>query len=149
MLPPAETPAAETAVRPPVRWHLKPYLHLALSIILSAASQPLLKLGADQVHAAASHWPEWLLPLRWLASGWVWLGILAIIASLLSWLHSLRTIPLTIAASLTGFQHVLVPLASWAWLGETIGPLRSTGIVLVLLGVLITAREAARLEEKL
>jgi multidrug transporter EmrE-like cation transporter len=135
--------------RAPVRWHLQPYLHVALSIVFSAAAQPLLKLGADEVHAAASGGPAWLLPLRWLASAWIWLGIGAIIASLLSWLHALRTVPLTIAFNLSGFIHVLVPLASWAMLGERIGPLRAAGIALVVLGVIITAKEAVKLEEKL
>jgi undecaprenyl phosphate-alpha-L-ara4N flippase subunit ArnF len=45
--------------------------------------------------------------------------------------------------------HILIPLSSWIFLGELIRPLRWCGIALVLLGLAIIAKPAARLEEKL
>src|SRR4051794_27671647 len=47
--------AASTASSPePAKapWHARPYVHLWLSILFSAASQPLMKHGSDQVHLA-------------------------------------------------------------------------------------------------
>ncbi len=46
-------------------------------------------------------------------------------------------------------MHILVPLSSWIFLGEAILPRRWLGIGLVLVGLLIVAKPAARLEEKL
>lgn len=142
------TPASAPARTP---WYFGAYHQLALSIVFSASAQPLLKKGADRVHLVmeAAHAPDWHSPFYFLLDLWAWLGIVAIIASLLSWLHALKTVPLNIAFNLAGIIHVLVPLASWMFLGEFISPLRWSGILLVTLGVVITAKEAVRLEEKL
>src|SRR5262245_45917319 len=60
------------------------YQQLALSVLLSAAAQVFLKLGAGSEAG-----DEWLGFSR-LHSGWVWMGIGAMVASLFSWLYSLR-----------------------------------------------------------
>jgi drug/metabolite transporter (DMT)-like permease len=75
--------------------------------------------------------------------------MLLIIGSLFSWLFALRTIPLSVAFTLAGATHVLVPLGSWIWLGEEIPAKRWCGILLVTLGVLVSARPATVVEEKL
>lgn len=84
-----------------------------------------------------------------LRSGWVWLGIVAMIGSLFSWLHSLRYVPLSTAFTLAGAVHFLVPIGSWLFLGEVISPKRWLGIGLVLAGVLVSAKPATAAEEKL
>ena len=117
-------------------------LQLAGSIVLFAASQLLLKRGAG---AAA----EGVFNFAALASVWVWLGIVAEVASLVLWLGALRTLPLGMAYNLSGITHVLIPLGCWGWLGESISPLRWAGIALVLAGVALSARSAAAVEEKL
>ena len=115
---------------------------LAVSILLSAGAQLLLKRGAGVESDSAFNFAA-------LASGWVWLGIIAMIASLFTWLSALRTVPLGVAFNLTGATHVLIPLGCWGWLGESIPPLRWAGIALVLAGVIISARPAAAVEERL
>jgi len=131
--------------RPIVRrpWYLNPYLHVALSVLLNSAAQPLLKHGADNraIHA--------VLGISGLLSGWVWLGIACMISSLLSWLYAMRFVPLNIAFSLGGIAYIIVPLLSWGFLHDHISLQRWLGIALVTIGVLVTAREAVRLEEKL
>jgi undecaprenyl phosphate-alpha-L-ara4N flippase subunit ArnF len=148
--PDPDAPRGEPA-RARAPWYRGAYYQLAFSILLSTASQPLLKIGADHVHVVmeAARAPSWQTPVYFLMSGWAWLGIFAQIASLLSWVYALRSVQLNIAFNLTGIAHVLVPLASWIFLGEFISPLRWVGILLVFLGVLITAQEAVKLEEKL
>ncbi len=107
-----------------------------------AASQFLLKLGADS--AIAQSW----IDFSQLRSGWVWLGIVASIGSLLFWLNALRRIQLSVAYNLSGLLHVLVPLGSWWLLEEKIGGRQWIGIALVFLGVMITAPAVARAEGK-
>jgi len=132
-----------TSVPPPSPPAFNPYLTICLSIVLDAAAQVLLKIGADH---SLNHGGFGLSGLR---SGWVWLGILALISSLGSWLYSLRFVPLNIAANLTGSVHVLVPLACWIFLGEHISFVRWTGITLVIAGVYLVARPLLQAEQKI
>ena len=120
-----------------------PYVQLALSVVFSAAAQLLLKRGSGI--EAEDSW----LGLESLRSGWVWLGIGAMIASLFSWLYALRFVPLNIAFTLAGAIHFLVPIGSWLWLGEAISGRRWLGIVFVLAGVIVSAKPATDVEEKL
>ncbi len=122
---------------------LNPYIQIGISIVLSAGAQLLLKRGADD----AEH--ETVLGFSGLLSGWVWLGIFALIGSLVSWLYALRFIALNVAYNLTGLIHVLVPLSCWMLLDEKISPLRWLGILLVVAGVVVTARPLVRIEGKL
>lgn len=117
-------------------------LQLALSIVFFTAAQLLLKRGATAAADSAFNFGA-------LASPWVWLGIVAEIASLVTWLGALRTLPLSVAYNIGGLTHVLIPLGCWGFLGESIPPLRWLGIALVLAGVVLSARSAAEVEEKL
>ena len=135
MSPSHSTPSS---ARPPV---LNPYLAISISIVLDAAAQVLLKVGADRAITPGS------FGLAGLHSGWTWLGILALIASLGSWLYSLQFVALNIAANLTACVHVLVPLACWLFLGEKISVVRWAGIALVIAGVFMVARPLLRAEQ--
>jgi len=117
-------------------------MQVFLSVVLMAASQMLLKRGADS--AVARSW----IDFTQLRSGWVWLGIVASIGSLGCWLNALRHIQLSVAYNLSGLLHVLVPLGSWWLLLEKIGGRQWIGIGLVFLGVMITAPAVARAESK-
>lgn len=144
MLSPHAAPAAEPSPAPRARpWFFNPYVQIALSIVLSAASQIFMKRGADEtVHEA-------VLGFAGLHSGWVWLGIVTMIVSLVSWLHALRFVPLNIAYNLTGAGYALVPLSSWIFLGEHISLLRWAGILLVVAGVVVIARPLMKIEDRL
>jgi drug/metabolite transporter (DMT)-like permease len=139
---PIEEAMSEQA-KPRKGWFFNPYTQLLLSIILAAAAQLFLKRGADKSV------PEIWLGVEGLLSGWVWLGIAAMVASLFSWLYSLRFVPLNIAFNLAGLVQVLVPLGAWLLLGERIGLTRVCGIALVLAGVYTIARPLMQVEEKL
>jgi drug/metabolite transporter (DMT)-like permease len=119
-------------------WFLKPQTQVFLSVLLVVVSQVCLKLGADS--AVSRSW----IDLSQLRSAWVWAGIVTMIASLLSWLHALRSIQLNIAYNLSGMLHVLVPLSSWLVLGETITIRQWLGIGLVFIGVMITSGPAEK-----
>ena len=125
-----------------------PWFQLALSVVFVAVYELLLKLGATETaHIAGARW-AWT-GISGLASLYVWLGIPLIILSLITWLHVLRYIPLSIAFPVSQVVHVLVPLSSWLLLGEFITSLRWCGIALVSLGLAIVAKPAARLEDRL
>lgn len=124
-----------------------PWLHLWLSILCVTIYELLLKRGATATAHLADRW-AWT-GISGLASPYSWVAILFVILSLLSWLHVLRSIPLSIAFPISQVVHVLIPLCSWLFLGEVIISLRWCGIALVLLGLAVVAKPVARLEERL
>ncbi|XHR27827.1 MAG: hypothetical protein ACFUZC_18075 [Chthoniobacteraceae bacterium] len=120
-----------------------PYFHIILNVVLAAAAQVFLKKGADE-SATLSLFVSMLMSLR---SLWTWAGILCIIGSLLAWLHALRFVPLIIAFNVAGLLHVVVPLVSWLFLGETLSVTRCVGIALVFFGVLVVVKPVIKMEE--
>jgi drug/metabolite transporter (DMT)-like permease len=128
----------------PARPLFNPYATIAISVVLDASAQVLLKIGADHSIATGS-----VVGVAGLMSGWVWLGIIAMVTSFGSWIYSLKFVPLSIASNLTGSVHVLVPLICWSLLGEHISPLRWMGIIMVITGVFIIARPLMNMEKKL
>lgn len=129
------------------RWFLNPWTQLAICVLLATAAEIFLKLGAVATADPNSAW-SWT-GLTGLRSGWVWWGILASVISLFNWLATIRKLPLTIAFPVGNAVHILVPLSSWIFLGEAILPRRWSGIALVLIGLLIVAQPAAKLEARL
>ena len=123
-----------------------PYLQIFLTVLLTAAAQILLKVGADTSAANNSIW-SWL-GVAELASAWTWLGIFAFVASFGGWLYALRFLPLGLAFALTNGVHIFVPLGSWFFLGEHIGLLRGGGILVIIAGILLLAQSVAKVEEK-
>lgn len=124
-----------------------PWLQLALSVLCVFLSELLLKRGASDTANPAQAW-SWT-GVTGLASPLVWLGIIFVIISFISWLYVLRYIPLTIAFPLSRVVDILVPLGCWFFLGEAISTRRWCGIALVVIGLAVTAKPVARLEERL
>ena len=124
-----------------------PWLQLALSVACVLASELLLKRGASQTANLSSSW-SWT-GIASLASPLVWVAIIFVIISFLSWLYVLKYIPLSVAFPLSRVVDALVPLGCWIFLGETISSLRWCGIALVVIGLAIVAQPIARMEERL
>ncbi len=130
-------------------WYLSPYLHLAINGLLVTASELLLKRGATATaHVPVPRWLAWT-GITALGSWWVWAGIACYIASFLNWLHVLRWVPLSVAFPIASSVHALIPLGAWLLLGETISPLRWSGIALIVLGIGFIAQPLVRAEEAL
>src|SRR3982751_6548588 len=93
-----------------------PWLQIAVNALIVTASEIFLKLGARDTAPLTRSW-DWS-GTTGLLSPWTWLGIIFMILSLVSWLYVLRHVPLSVAFPLSNVVHVLVPLASWIFLGE-------------------------------
>jgi len=135
----------ETEIRP--RGLRNPWLHLIISVVCVAIYELLLKRGASETADPNSSW-SWT-GLTGLGSIYVWIAIVFVIVSLLTWLYGLRYLPLSVAFPISQSVHVLIPLGSWLILGENIVTLRWIGIALVSLGLAVVAKPVARLEEEL
>ncbi|MEY2501850.1 MAG: hypothetical protein QOI07_2184 [Verrucomicrobiota bacterium] len=130
----------------PAGWR-NPWLHLAVSIACVTIYELLLKRGAVETANPNSSW-SWT-GLSGLGSVYVWIAIVFVILSLITWLQVLRYLPLSIAFPISQAVHIFVPLGSWLILGENIVTLRWIGIALVSLGLAVVAKPVARLEEEL
>ena len=124
-----------------------PWFQFVLNIIFVVVYELLLKAGASSTASRAGNW-SWI-GVSALASPLTWLAIAIIIVDLIIWLYILRHIPLSIAFPLSRAVDVLVPISCWLILKEAISPLRWCGIALVILGLVIVAKPAAELEERL
>lgn len=124
-----------------------PWAQLALSQLCTLASDLCLKRGASAVAHLA---PEWAWTgITALASPLVWLGIVLIILSFITWLYVLRHMSLSVVFPASQVVHVMVPLGSWLVLGEKISAVRWIGIALVVLGLFFVAKPVAKMEERL
>ena len=124
-----------------------PWLHLAISITCVTIYEMLLKRGARETAHLSETW-AWT-GLSGLLSIYVWIAIVFVILSLVTWLYVLRYLPISVAFPIAQSVHILVPLGSWLILGENIITLRWIGIAFVSLGLAVVARPVARLEEEL
>ncbi|MGI9087190.1 MAG: EamA family transporter [Chthoniobacterales bacterium] len=124
-----------------------PWFQLALSQTFTMVGDLCLKHGAmTTIHLS----PAWAWTgLTGLASPMVWLGIIFLILSFITWLYVLKHLPLSVAFPVSQVVHIMVPLGSWLVLGELISPLRWGGIALVLIGLAVVAKPVAKLEERL
>lgn len=108
-----------------------------LNAVLSTMAEVLLKIGAVQPSTISL--PAPLSFISAIFNGWVILGIVAYIVSLSFWLAALSKLPLHLAYGLSSSMHLLVPLASWLVLHETIPVGRMVGMLFVLGGVVLLA----------
>src|ERR1700730_1786884 len=126
---------------------LNPWFQLGFGVVCVLIYELLLKRGATET-AHVSEKLSWT-GITALASPLIWLAMLIMIVSLLSWLYVLKYIPLSIAFPLSRVVDVLVPLSCWLILGEHISSRRWCVIALVIIGLAIVANPVARLEERL
>ncbi len=124
-----------------------PWFQFVLNVIGVVVYELLLKAGAAATADPTKAW-SWF-GVNALASPLTWLAIVVIIVDLVIWLYILKYIPLSIAFPLSRTVDVLVPIGCWLVLRETISPLRWCGIALVIIGLVIVAKPAAELEERL
>ena len=143
----AAAPARPAARPAGVAWFFNPYAQLAVGALLVTASELLLKKGATAAPGLSG--PGAWLGVGALASGWTWGGIVCYVLSFASWLYVLRFVPLGVAFALINVVHVLVPVGAWLLLHEAISTRRWVGISLVLGGIALVARPAAKAEEAL
>lgn len=126
---------------------LNPWFQLGLNVVGVVVYELLLKVGANATADLSESW-IWT-GITGLVSPLIWLAMALMLIDLVIWLYILKYIPLSIAFPLSRLVDVLVPISCWLVLHEDISLRRWFGIALVLLGLAVVARPAARLEERL
>jgi multidrug transporter EmrE-like cation transporter len=115
-------------------------LLLFLVSLNTIASQLLVKKGVTQlggIHALAEL-PRFML--RAATSPWIVLSICLQVIGYLLWFVVVTREKLGVAVAITGaIFYVLMALSSWYFYGETLAPIQSIGIGLIVLGVICVA----------
>ena len=115
------------------RW--SPVAIVILNAMLATCAEVLLKIGATQ--PLAIRLPAPIAFLSAVFNLWIVLGIVAYVGSFFLWLAALRRLPLHFAYGLASIVHILVPLACWLVLHETIPIGRLVGMLFILAGTLM------------
>lgn len=119
---------------------LKAVIMLIVSVSLGAAGQLCLKNG---VNLLGENVPIVEI-LKGIFTPYVFTGFLLYGLSSLIYLWVLSKLSLSFAYPFVALSFVMVMIASWALLGETLPPLRIAGAAFILLGVLTVAASYPR-----
>jgi multidrug transporter EmrE-like cation transporter len=111
------------------RWF--PIIFVLLSSCSVTAAEVFLKLGATSTTTGSNWSPALIL------NPWVIAGIVAYVGGLALWLIGLPHMALHLAYGLAAIVHLLVPLASWLFLHESIPLGRLAGMFLILAGSIV------------
>jgi drug/metabolite transporter (DMT)-like permease len=119
-----------------------PVVFVLVAVVISVLGQVSLKVGMNQVGAidAGSLARPMETLMQVFSTPLVWLGLSCYGVSALLWLVVLSRLDLSYAYLMLASMYVLIPLVSWLFLGERIPPMRWLGMVVVVLGVVIVAR---------
>jgi drug/metabolite transporter (DMT)-like permease len=128
----------------PIALRAKTYVLLALIVLFGSAGNVLLSRGMKQLGAVRVGSAKGLVSLFTgiFTSGWIWIGIGALLLFLgcsmvvLSWADYSYVVP----ASAT--VYAVVPLVGHLLLGEKVGPLRWVGILIICAGVCLVGHTA-------
>jgi drug/metabolite transporter (DMT)-like permease len=115
-------------------------LLLVLVSINTTASQLLLKKGVTQLGGikTIADFPHFMV--RAISSPWIVLSVCLQIAGYLMWFLVVTREKLGIAVAFTGASfYIFMAFSAWYFYGETLTVLQSTGIALIILGVICVA----------
>jgi drug/metabolite transporter (DMT)-like permease len=115
-------------------------LLLLLVAINTTASQLLLKKGVTQLGGvkAFADFPRFIVLA--ISSPWIVLSVCLQIVGYLMWFLIVTREKLGVAVAFTGASfYILMAFSAWYFYGETLTALQSTGIALIILGVICVA----------
>jgi multidrug transporter EmrE-like cation transporter len=109
------------------------YLFALLSIVLGSVAQVSMKIGANQFHSSKSLLANYLN--LYVLIGFILYGISAVL-----WIYALSKIPLSIAYPMVSFGYIIVVIASYFILHEPINVLKSVGLFIIIIGVVLISK---------
>ena len=136
----------------------KTYVLLALMVAAGSAGDVLLSKGMKQIGEVRDWSPAalWDVFLQVFTSPTIWLGIAGLLTFFVCYMLVLSWADLSYVLPASATSYVIVPLLGYFWLGETVKPLRWTGVAFICLGVALvgstphtTTRGSAPAEEPL
>ncbi len=117
------------------------FLLVITGVLLNAAAQLLLKAGVRHMGVIKLQFATIV------AAGWklafephILGGLACYVVSVVVWILALSRVPVSIAYPMLSLGYVVTAVAAWAMFGESLGPMRLTGIAVIIVGVYLVAR---------
>jgi len=116
---------------------LKTYIFLVLIVVFSSSGNILLSQGMKEIGAVHVKSAMDLLRLlvRIFSSGWIWMGIAALLLFLACFMVVLSWADYSFISPASASSYVVVPLVGHFLLGEKVSPLHWVGIMIICVGV--------------
>lgn len=116
-------------------------IYILIGVLAGAAGEILLKHGMNQIGAITLSLHD-ILPVLWRigTNPFVIGGLALYVGGLVFWLAALSRVDLSYAYPFASLSYIIMLLASWQLLGETITPTRMIGTLIIAIGVLVVAR---------
>lgn len=108
------------------------YILLIGFTLLMSSGQMLFKIAADSGQSRP-------LPAA-LMNGWLAAALALYGGATLLWVYILRTTPLSVAYPFAALSFVIVPIGAWTFFGEVLSWRYAAGMLLIILGILLTTR---------
>ena len=117
------------------------FILILLTVFFNTAAKLALKAGMLQIGHFSFTW-ENLIPitLKIIASPWIIFGIIIYAGSIGVWLMVLSRIPVSIAYPISSLGYVTSAIAAYYLWGENLTLIRIAGIIVILVGVYMVAR---------
>jgi len=79
---------------------------------------------------------------RMIASPWLWIGIIFLLANFFLWIALLSRVDLSVAFPMSSLTYIIVPILAITFLHEKVLLTRWAGIVFIIAGISLTSRSA-------
>jgi uncharacterized membrane protein len=116
---------------------LKTYISLVLIVIFSSSGNIFLSQGMKQIGAVQVGSAKDLIRLLVgiFSSGWIWMGIAALLLFLGCFMVVLSWADYSFVSPASASAYIVVPLVGHFLLGEKVPPLHWVGIMIICVGV--------------
>lgn len=120
---------------------LPTFLFILTGVLLNAGAQLLLKAGVRPLGAISVGWSTLLPTAVQVLSQWpILAGLACYVVSVAVWIVGLSRVDVSIAYPMLSLGYVVNAIAAWWLFGEALGPMRWSGMLLILAGVLVMSR---------
>jgi multidrug transporter EmrE-like cation transporter len=120
---------------------LATFILILIGVMLNAGAQLLLKAGVQPLGALSVGWDTlWPTALKVLAQWPIIAGLACYVVSVGVWIVGLSRVEVSLAYPMLSMGYVVNALAAWWLFGESLGPMRWAGMMLILAGVLVMSR---------
>jgi drug/metabolite transporter (DMT)-like permease len=112
-----------------------------LGVMLNAGAQLLLKVGMERIGQFAFSWSNALpIGMQVAVNPYVLIGLVFYVVSVVVWLLVLSRVDVSVAYPMVSLGYIVNAIVAYYWLGEQVSMLRILGIVIILLGVFLVAK---------
>lgn len=117
------------------------HLFIAITVVLNAASQLLMKYGVDQATSNAGSVKSFFsVGLSVFTNPFVLLGLFTMTISMATHLIALSKFDVGYVFPFISFAYIIVAIAGVIFLNEQVDIYRATGIVIIIIGVIVLAQ---------